>query len=389
MDSSLDGGARGWTFPRGFRRDAMHWPLVPARELFELKYGRALKEEDRCAGNIPVYGTNGRCGFHDTPLFRGPGVILGRKGQGPLGVEWSSGDYWVIDTAYSLALKRQDIDLKYAYFLIKFVGLNHLKDGTSNPTLSRETFGAQALPLPPLASQRAIAHILGTLDDKIELNRRMSETLERIARTIFKHFFSDESATLANHASLNPENWSRTDYPDTITYVDLANTKDGAIEAVATYVRCSAPSRAQRVLRPGDTLVGTVRPGNRSYALVYDTGLTGSTGFAVLRPCRPQDATFVYLAATEPRNIERLAHLADGGAYPAVRPEVVHQTPAPSPPLDVLDRFACLVTPLMDRIAHNGRQNKVTAEIRDTLLPKLLSGELRVKEAERAIEAVV
>ena len=182
----------GTTHPRGLPPvESIYWPLVPARDLFKLTYGRALTARDRRPGNVPVYGTNGRCGTHDTALFGGPGVILGRKGQGPLGVEWSRGPYWVIDTAYTLTPVREDVELKYAYYLLKFIGLNHLKDGTSNPTLSRETFGAQALPLPSEPCQRAVAHVLGALDDKIELNRRMNETLEAMAGALFKSWFVD------------------------------------------------------------------------------------------------------------------------------------------------------------------------------------------------------
>src|SRR6185369_2572895 len=121
----------GTTAPRGLPpAERIRWPLVASRDLFELRYGRALVESIRRPGPVPVYGTNGRCGSHDEALFKGPGVILGRKGQGPLGVEWSDDDYWVIDTAYSLTPRRRDIDLRYAYFLIKHIGLNHLKDGT-------------------------------------------------------------------------------------------------------------------------------------------------------------------------------------------------------------------------------------------------------------------
>lgn len=197
---------QGTTAPRGLPAPAqIRWPLVASRDLFELRYGRALVESNRRPGRVPVYGTNGRCGDHDTAIFKGPGVILGRKGQGPLGVEWSDDDYWVIDTAYSLTPLRSDIGLRYAYFLIKFIGLNHLKDGTSNPTLSRDTFGAQALPLPPLDHQRAISYILGTLDDKIELNRRMNETLEATARALFKSWFVDFDPVRAKHALSNVE----------------------------------------------------------------------------------------------------------------------------------------------------------------------------------------
>jgi type I restriction enzyme S subunit len=118
-------------------------------------------------------------------------LILGRKGQGPLGVEWSDKDFWVIDTAYYASILTPDVDLKYLFHLVKYVGLNHLKDGTSNPTLSRDAFGAQLFPLPPLAEQKAIAAVLGALDDKIELNRRMNATLEAMARALFQSWFVD------------------------------------------------------------------------------------------------------------------------------------------------------------------------------------------------------
>jgi type I restriction enzyme S subunit len=76
-------------YPRGFARD-IEWPcpLVKADELVVLNYGKALRETERRTGQVPVYGTNGRCGWHDTTLAKGPGVILGRKGQGPLFVDF-------------------------------------------------------------------------------------------------------------------------------------------------------------------------------------------------------------------------------------------------------------------------------------------------------------
>ncbi|HLG59329.1 MAG TPA: restriction endonuclease subunit S [Vicinamibacterales bacterium] len=273
-----------------------------------------------------------------------------------------------------------------------------------------------------LGEQRAIAAILGTLDDKIELNRRMSETLEAMARAHFKSWFVDfdpvrakaqgcdasapnpvsdlfpgsfeesemgeipkgwKPIALTEVASLNPESWSRATVPSTIDYVDLSNTKRGRIEAIAHYEGRDAPSRAQRVLRPGDTIVGTVRPGNGSYALVRDEGLTGSTGFAVLRPRDPITVEFTYLAATSRENIDTLSHLADGGAYPAVRSEVVGATQVAWPGPTIVAEFSRLSSPLLVRMAHNERQSATLSDLRDALLPKLVSGELRVKDAER------
>lgn len=195
-----------------------------------------------------------------------------------------------------------------------------------------------------------------------------------------------EVGMLGELSALNPEVWTKQTRPPEIHYVDLSNTKWGRIEAVTAHAAADAPSRAQRVLRPGDTIVGTVRPGNGSYALVSESGLTGSTGFAVLRPSTPQYEQFVYLAVTAAENIEALAHVADGGAYPAVRPEVVASTPVVRPDDGVLHRFSLVSGPLLAKMAHNERASRTLAALRDALLPKLISGELRVNEAERVIK---
>jgi type I restriction enzyme S subunit len=198
-----------------------------------------------------------------------------------------------------------------------------------------------------------------------------------------------EAGTLADMSSLNPEVWSKETRPAVVNYVDLSNTKWGRIEAVTAYAQEAAPSRAQRVLRRGDTIIGTVRPGNGSYTFISEDGLTGSTGFAVLRPLQSQYAEIVYLAASATENIERLAHLADGAAYPAVRPEVVAVTEIAKATHEVLRAFSRSASPLLSRMAANDRASRTLAALRDTLLPKLISGELRVKDAERFVGRAV
>jgi len=279
--------------------------------------------------------------------------------------------------------------------------------------------------LPPVGEQSAIASVLGVLDDKIELNRWMSETLEAMARALFKDWFVDFGpvrakaegkqppglspeiaalfpdalddddkpvgwgfATLAEVAALNPESWSKNTAPEGIEYVDLANTKWGVIKATQRYDWSKAPSRAKRILRVGDTIVGTVLPANGSYSFIGVDGLTGSTGFAVLRPKRPEHAEFVYLAATSPESIERLSHLADGTVYPAVRPDVVAATEVFLSDKGLISSFSKTVGPMMPQIEANKLQNQTLAQLRDLLLPKLMSGEIRLQEAEKAVEAV-
>lgn len=264
--------------------------------------------------------------------------------------------------------------------------------------------------LPPLDEQRRIAAVLGALDDKIELNRKMNRTLEAMAQALFKSWFIDfdgvpdsdlveselgpipkgwRRTTLTDVADLNPESWKKNSRPRLLDYLDLSSTKWGRIESTTNYMAADAPSRAQRVLRPGDTVVGTVRPGNGSYALVMRDGLTGSTGFAVLRPRVRRDRGFVYLAATQRTNIERLEHLADGGAYPAVKAELVAETSIALGDERTMAAFAAVVDPILERIEGAEQESRTLATLRDTLLPKLISGEVRVPEAETAVEAVL
>lgn len=280
------------------------------------------------------------------------------------------------------------------------------------------------LTIPPLDMQCAIAELMGALDDKIELNRRMNETLEAMARALFKDWFVDfgptrakmdgrepylapdlwdlfpdrldpdgkpeewKEGTLAEVADLNPESWTDRDPPLVVRYVDLSNTKWGDINKVEDFTWAKAPSRARRVLRRNDIVVGTVRPANGAFAIVGEDGLTGSTGFAVLRPKRTEDFAFVWASATAPDNIDRLAHLADGAAYPAVRPGVVAETPTPTAPQQVLAAFSNLAGPLLARAQANRTESRILAQTRDLLLPKLMSGEIRLKDAEKAVEAV-
>jgi type I restriction enzyme S subunit len=276
--------------------------------------------------------------------------------------------------------------------------------------------------LPPIEYQHYVAEMLGALDDRITLLRETNTTLEAIAQALFKSWFVDfdpvhakmqgrapegmDEATVAlfpdsfeeselgdvpkgwrsgdlnTLAELNPESWSAKHHPGRVLYVDLANTKAGQIDDYIDFSFEEAPSRARRVLRCGDVIVGTVRPGNRSFARIASdvTGLTGSTGFAVLRSREVVDQALVYIAATNDEAIDRLSHLADGGAYPAVRPEVVGTTPLVIAPEAIRNSFGEIANPLFASIGANQDRMKQLASLRDTLLPRLISGQISLSE---------
>lgn len=314
--------------------------------------------------------------------------------------------------------------LKYA-LLLENASLKRFSYGSTHQTIYYPELKAFHICAPDLAEQREIASTLGALDDKIELNRKTAATLEEMARALYRSWFVDfdpvraraegrapahmdpttaalfpdsfdedglpvgwKNGQLGDLALLSPTAHSRKAHPSRLEYVDLSNTKWGQIEATTCYDWNAAPSRARLILEVGDTIVGTVRPANGSYAYIGNDGLTGSTGFAVLRPRDAIDRALVYVAATDPATIEDLANLADGGAYPAVRPDVVSSRPVCMSPKDIRIAFSEMTAPFIDKMGALKIENRSLATLRDTLLPRLMSGELRLGAAHEMIEKI-
>ncbi len=297
--------------------------------------------------------------------------------------------------------------------------INNSKTGSAQAGANAKVLGQFAFTLPPLPEQKRIAHILGTLDEKIELNRRMNATLEAIARALFKSWFVDFDPVRAKLDGRKPEgldpetaalfpshfehsehghtpvgwksvpitdvcainDWSlgKSDRLTTIEYIEISEVSGGNISNIATYSRGEEPSRARRRLRHGDTVISTVRPDRGSYCLALNPpkNRIASTGFAVLTPTKAP-WSFIHAAMTQPEVFDYLGQMADGGAYPAVRPEIIGAMQITLPNQSrVLDSFHHACAPLFEQAEANRAQSNILANLRDTLLPSLLNGLLR------------
>lgn len=166
-----------------------NWETCTWGDLATLEYGKGLRGYESGSGSVRVYGTNGPIGWTDEPLCRHPTVVVGRKGA-YRGVHYSPEQCYVIDTAFYLSPKKP-FDMRWAYYELLTKDINSMDSGSAIPSTSRDDFYSLPVLLPPEPLQKAIAHILGTLDDKIELNRRKAETLEAMARALFKSWFVD------------------------------------------------------------------------------------------------------------------------------------------------------------------------------------------------------
>jgi type I restriction enzyme, S subunit len=302
------------------------------------------------------------------------------------------------------------------------------------------------LPIPPLSEQRAIAHILGTLDDKIELNRRMNETLEAMARAIFKSWFVDfepirakmegrwrkgeslpglpahlydlfpDRLVDAAQGSANvaggrmpgatselgeiPEGWEVGTLGDVLTQrVDRCAPSDETRSRPYVPIECIAARSlllsdsmsgedAQSSLTKfakGDLLFGAMRPYFHKVAISPFDGTTRTTVF-VLRPKVTEDFAYAAMVLHDRGTIEYATNHSTGSTIPyAVWQGSLEAMPIVLPPTQVRALFDHLVRPFLDRIPPLFFENRTLAALRDALLPKLISGELRVKDAERLV----
>ena len=302
--------------------------------------------------------------------------------------------------------------------------------GSARDFVRRDDYRNLKLLTPPLTEQRAIAHILGTLDDKIEVNRRMNETLEAMARALFKSWFVDfdpirakveghdpslpapiadlfPARLVASELGELPEGWESVPLPDAVEVNPSRALRKGEI---APYLdMASMPTQGhtpdQVVQRAfgsgmrfvnGDTLVARITPclenGKTAYVDFLEEGQVGwgSTEYIVLHPKPPLPNEFAYcLARSDGFREFAIQSMTGSSGRQRVPAESLSHYMLPLPPKPVAEQFGTIVRPLFARADAVMRESRTIAALRDTLLPKLISGELKVKDMEKSITRAV
>ncbi len=403
------------------------WRASTWSDEISLEYGKALRGHDTAQGGYRVFGSNGPIGWTSAPLAPGPGVILGRKGA-YRGVQFSRDPFFVIDTAYYVVPK-SELDMRWLYYAIQHYKLGEVDDGSPIPSTTRAAVYVLDLDVPPFDEQRAIAHILGTLDDKIELNRRMNETLETMARTLFKSWFVDFDPVrgkaegrdpglpqpLANlfpdsfeDSELEeiPRGWETRPLYETARFINgaafksddfcpvgeglpvvkIAELKDG-ISAQTKWSQHQAGE--DQLIDTGDLLYswsGSPDTSLDAFLWTKGPGLRNQHIFKVVAPTAAQNRFVYYLLKyLRPILVETARNKQTTG--------LGHVTVADMkrllvcwPTEELLAAFNQEISSIFDRAFANTIEIQTLATLRDTLLPKLISGELRVKGAEKLIE---
>jgi len=350
------------------------------------------------------------------------------------------------ENAAKLYFTEEDVDASYvAYYLKSSLGQHEITINTVGSTQPKlPLYGIENInvALPPLKEQQAIACVLGSLDDKIELNRKMNQTLEEMARAIFKSWFVDfdpvraKAAVRREHPNWTNEQVSRTAcpklkpeiaelFPDAFEDSELGEIPKGwevkplpeLIEVnptrtlrkgeFAPYLdMANMPTRGHSpdtvTERPfgsgmrfvnGDTLVARITPCLENGKTAFVDFLTdgqvgwGSTEYIVLRPKPPLPVEFAYcLARSDGFRDFAIQRMTGSSGRQRVPAELLAHFRLVDADRSVTELFGRLVQPLFARAGAATRESRILAALRDALLPKLISGELRVKDAEKFVE---
>ena len=281
-------------------------------------------------------------------------------------------------------------DSDYLYYLTKdlYDELRTLGgDGTAVPILNKTDFENIDVVLPLPSEQKSIAAVLSSLDDKIDLLHRQNQTLEAMAATLFRQWFVEEAGedweevSVGNYVELNRSSIDKS-YPyKRIQYLDTGSLSEGKIDCLLYIDLSEAPSRAKRLVLHNDIVISTVRPDQRHFGIIKNPAdnMVVSTAFCVLT-CTKIDPYFIFLLLTNENMTDYLHSIAEGSTstYPSLKPSDIYAIVFQLPPKARLKEFGVIANNTWEKIEKNHIHIRTLSTLRDTLLPKLMSGEVRV-----------
>jgi type I restriction enzyme S subunit len=366
------------------------WTSTTIGDVVTLQRGHDITRVEQRPGPVPVVSSGGISSWHDQAMAKGPGVVLGRKGT--LGrTYYVACDYWPHDTTLWVRDFKGN-DPRFVYYFFSNLDFRYLDVGSANPTLNRNHVHPLPTIWPPITEQRGIATVLGALDDKIEVNMKARWTARALAMSIFQDArnraperFALSALTTSIARGIAPN------YVEERQGVRVINQKcirDGWVALEAARWMRAPKAAAPRVAHPEDILVNSTGVGTLGRVARWlgheDVFVDGHVTIVRPDPGKCDPAVLGYAMLASQLELEALGEGSTGqtelsrqrlGGFVLEVPVGV-QVSVVAKQLDLLDEFAggCF------------EEVRSLSAIRDALLPKLLSGELRIRDAEGLVE---
>ncbi|WP_404968858.1 restriction endonuclease subunit S [Staphylococcus aureus] len=378
------------------------------KDLVEIKYGKNQKHVKNPHGKYPILGTGGVIDLADQYLYDKPSVLIGRKGS--IGkVKYIDKPFWTIDTLFYTKINETKVLPKFLYYKLSMIDFNYYNEGTTIPSLRTETLYRIKLDLPHLSTQKKVINILGTIDNKIEINKKIIANLEELSQTLFKRWFvdfefPDENGNpykssggemVGSELGEIPKEWQVVKLEMLIDNVkDRINAKsvssnfpyvpiDLIPKRKLTFYNYKDGKEAKSSLikfKRNDILLGNMRVYFHRVCLAPFEGVTRNTVFTL----RPKDERYTYYLINlinKDEFIEYASNNSKGSTMPyAVWEGVLDKIKVIKPPLNYLNQFNSKIKSNFELSISLLKQNRKLAILRDTLLPKLMSGEIEIPD---------
>ena len=334
------------------------------------------------SGRFPVYGGNGLRGYTEQSNFDGECAIIGRQGAFCGNVRFFSGKAYMTEHAI-VAVANKDHNTRYLAYLLSTMSLGHLSAQSAQPGLSVKTLSKVTVDLPSKEEQDKAVNILSSLEDKIAENSKINDNLAVLLQTVYQERFGDvdkavEQGVLSDICSYSKDRVAVSEL-DVSTYFSTENMlprKAGSTEAT------SLPTTPQTTAcHKGDTLISNIRPYFKK--IVYCEDECGcSTDVLCFMPNQPQYSAYLFSTLYADKFFAFMVAGAKGTKMPRGDKQRIMTYPIVLPSEVALVEFNTIALPLIKQIYSNRAENKRLSLLRDTLLPKLMSGELDVSDID-------
>ncbi len=363
------------------------WKEYKLGEIAEFRNGKSRPDAD---GDVPIYGGNGILGYTNQHNSEGEAAIIGRVGAYCGSVYFENGPIWVSDNAL-FALPKHSCDTKFLYYFLKNMNLNSFAEGSSHPLLTQTLLNSiDVLVTDDSHEQRAIASVLSSLDDKIDLLHRQNKTLEAMAETLFRQWFVEEAKEEWNvirvcDLTKNIQYGLTTSASDVRVgpkFLRITDIQGGRIEwETVPYCKVTSDEYEKYKLSEGDIVVARTGASTGENCYILDTSDAVFASYLVrFQFENPVVARYVATFMRTEGYFEYVAGSLGGSAQPNASAKVLSEAELRMPPIKMLEQYFAQASQFDQKLKYNNQHVRLLTRLRDALLPKLMSGEVRVKE---------
>ena len=365
------------------------WKEYKLGEIVTFQRGHDLPKDKMIDGDIPVAGSNGIIGYHNQFTKDGPGVTIGRSGN--IGIpHYYPNAYWAHNTVlYIVDFKGNDA--KFMYYLLKTFDFTQLNAGSAVPSLNRNHIHGLHVSIPDVPTQRRIAAILSSLDDKIDLLHRENATLEQMAETLFRQWIVEEAKEEWEEKSLKQvvdiaigrtpprkeSKWFSTN-PNDIKWLSIKDMGGDSVFLFNTteYLTKEAVEVFSIPIIPKSTVVLSFKMTVGRVGITTEDMLSNEAiAHFKFNDNTPFSKEYLYLFL---KNYRYDTLGSTSSIVTAINSTMIKNMEIVIPDADTMERFKNQTQPVFDKIYSNQEQINTLVQTRDGLLPKLMSNEINI-----------